>query len=142
MPVASTLSVSNSPPRIAVSVKRRSNTHHVLRSAKTLSLNWLPYQKRTIITELSRSAAGNDKLRSMKVPYRVIFGSPILEDSVAYVIAAKERVIVLGDHDLFIGRVIGAMASLDFDEYWKFKGYRPILYLGSYHKKRFASIRK
>jgi flavin reductase (DIM6/NTAB) family NADH-FMN oxidoreductase RutF len=72
-----------------------------------------------------------DKLSILHIPYKLVFDAPVLEDSVAYAICETRRVLPLGNHDLFIGHVIGAIASLDFDEYWKFKSYDPILYLGS-----------
>ena len=75
----------------------------------------------------------------LKIPYGLVLGAPVLDASIAYAILEREKVIDVGDHDLFIGRVTGAMASLDFDEYWKFKDYRPVLYLGS--AKRTASRR-
>ena len=36
----------------------------------------------------------------------------------------------VGDHDLFIVKVIKAYASQDFKNYWLFKKYEPILYNG------------
>ncbi len=71
---------------------------------------------------------------SLEIPYGLVLGAPVLDASIAYAILEREKVIDVGDHDLFIGRVTGAMASLDFDEYWKFNDYRPVLYLGRLEK--------
>ncbi len=142
MPVVSAIPISNSPARIAVSVKKGLKTNIVLKKSSAFSLNWLEYKNRSIITKLSKIRARkiNDKLNSLKIPYGMVLGAPVLDASLAYVILEKEKVIDVGDHDLFIGRVIGAMASLDFDEYWKFKDYRPILYLGSTKKNSFSTL--
>jgi flavin reductase (DIM6/NTAB) family NADH-FMN oxidoreductase RutF len=142
MPVASAIPVSNSPSRIAVSVKKTLKTNGVLKKAESFSLNWLDFGSRALVGKLSKAVARRtaDKLRSLKIPYRLVLGAPVLEYSVAYVVLEKESVVDVGDHNMFIGRVIGAMASLDFDEYWKFKDYRPILYLGSPHRRSFASL--
>lgn len=140
MPAVSAVSVSDSPARIGVSVNKASNTRRVLRQARSFSLSWIPYNKRSIVSKLSKSSSNNDKLRALGIKYRMIMGAPVLDEACAYVILEKQKVIDVGDHDFFIGRVLGAMASLDFDEYWKFKDYSPILYLGSRHKKSFKTI--
>ena len=36
----------------------------------------------------------------------------------------------LGDHELLVGKVQDARASEDFQEYWKFQTYHPVLYAG------------
>lgn len=142
MPVASAIQVSNFPSRIAVSIRKSLNTSSVLRKADSFSLNWLDYKDRNLIRELStfRAKKNRDKLQSLKIPYRMVLGAPVLDNSLAYVILEKERMIDVGDHNLFIGHVVGAMASLDFDEYWKFKKYKPVLYLGSPHKRTFSTL--
>jgi flavin reductase (DIM6/NTAB) family NADH-FMN oxidoreductase RutF len=142
MPVVSAISVSNRPARIAVSIKEDLNTNRVLKLSSSFSLNWLGFRDRSLVSKLSkiRASPTKDKLASLKIPYRMVLGAPVLEAAVAYVILEREKIVNVGDHDLFIGRVSGAMASLDFDEYWKFKEYRPILYLGSGRKGSFATL--
>jgi flavin reductase (DIM6/NTAB) family NADH-FMN oxidoreductase RutF len=142
MPVVSAIPISNSPTKIAVSVKIGLKTNHVLKKSSAFSLNWLDFKNRSVVSKLSRIRAKrtNDKLRSLKIPYEMVLGAPVLDASIAYAILEREKVIDVGDHDLFIGRVTGAMASLDFDEYWKFNDYRPVLYLGSTKRKSFATL--
>ncbi len=141
MPVSSAVAVSDSPARIAVAVKKGLGTDLIMRRAPAFSLNWLDSQKRGLVTRLSRGKIrSKDKLGSLKISYMILMKTPVLEDSLAYVILEKEKTLDVGDHHLFIGRVIGAMASLDFDQYWKFREYRPILYLGSGNKKTFATL--
>jgi flavin reductase (DIM6/NTAB) family NADH-FMN oxidoreductase RutF len=36
----------------------------------------------------------------------------------------------LGDHELLVGKVQDARAIDDFQEYWRFQAYRPLLYSG------------
>lgn len=142
MPAASAVSISHSPPMVAVSVKRKLTTNLVIRRSSTFSLNWVDFKKRRLINKLAepRKKKTKDKLKSLDIPYYVVLGSPILEEAVAYAIVKKERMITTGDHDLFIGTVHGAMASLDFDEYWKFRAYKPPLYVGSEKRASFVSI--
>jgi flavin reductase (DIM6/NTAB) family NADH-FMN oxidoreductase RutF len=142
MPVSSVIPVSDNPARIAVSVNKTLKTNSVLRRASFFSLNWLDFKNRKLVEKLSkvRLSKTSDKLKSLRIPYEVVLGVPVLKDSLAYMILEKEKIIDVGDHNLFIGRVQGAMASLDFDEYWKFKEYNPILYLGSGRKNSFVTL--
>ena len=142
MPVASAVPVSDNPPKIAVAVKKDLRTNRILRDSTTFSLNWIDFKKKGLVTNLSKFRAGSDtnKLRALKISYRIVLGAPVLEESVAYLILRKEKKIDVGDHDLFLGRVLGAMATLDFDEYWSFRKYSPILYLGSEKRKKFATL--
>lgn len=141
MPVASAVSISHSPPMVAVSVRKELATNLTIRRSTTFSLNWVDFRKRRLISKLAEPRKKTkDKLKSLGLPYHVVLGSPILEDARAYAIVKKEKKIATGDHDMFIGKVLGAMASLDFDEYWKFKSYKPALYIGSKKRENFVSI--
>jgi len=142
MPVASAIPVSDNPPKIAIAVKKELRTSEILNDSSTFSLNWIDFKNRNLVTKLSqfRASSDKDKLRGRKISYRIVLGAPVLEKAVAYLILRKEKKIDVGDHDLFLGRVLGSMASLDFDEYWSFGKYKPILYLGSEKRKQFATL--
>jgi flavin reductase (DIM6/NTAB) family NADH-FMN oxidoreductase RutF len=142
MPVASAVPVSHNPSMVATAIRKGLTTHRLMRRSSIFSLNWVDFRKRKIVTTLStpRRIKTRDKLEACNIAYHIVLGTPVLDDACAYLIIKKERMIAVGDHDLFIGRVVGAMASLDFDEYWKFKEYRPILYLGSRRRKNYTTI--
>lgn len=96
-----------------------------------------------MIAQLSSIAAkSDDKLAAFGIDYRLLRGAPVLRDSAAFLVCNKRSVMRLGDHDLFIGEVKVARASEDFvaEEYWRFKEYKPILYLGSNRSNPFATI--
>lgn len=126
---------------VAVSVRKESATNLTIRRSATFSLNWVDFRQRRLIGKLAEPRRKTrDKLKSLDLPYYVLLGCPILEDARAYAIVKKEKRIATGDHDLFIGEVLGAMASLDFDGYWKFKSYKPALYVGSNKRESYVSI--
>ena len=131
MPAVSCMSVSNDPPLLAVAVDKSLKTNRVLKKATNFGVNWIDFRKRRIADSLSLPSKTNDKLKQAGIPYIDLLNAPILEDSMAYVICKKTQELNLGDHTLFVGEVIGAMASTDFDEYWKYSDYRPLLYRGS-----------
>ncbi|MGI0090093.1 MAG: flavin reductase family protein [Nitrososphaerales archaeon] len=143
MPVTSIIPVSEEPAKLGVSIRIGLRTDRIMKRAEQFSLNWLDYKKRDLIRKLSSSSKvkkHNDKLRSNNIRYRVIFEAPVLEDSVAYLVCKKEKTLKIGDHNLYLGKVLGAMAILDFDEYWKFDEYKPILYVGSGQKTTFRTF--
>ena len=73
-----------------------------------------------------------DKLRASGLTYRTV-GSPAvprIEEAAAYLLCHLERVQNYGDHQLVVGRVREAKAVEDFDEYWEFRTYSPMLYTG------------
>jgi flavin reductase (DIM6/NTAB) family NADH-FMN oxidoreductase RutF len=131
----------------AVALRGDSTTAKTLKKAPTFSLNWLDFKQRKIVTKLSSplpshsAKSSRDKLGSLGITYKLVFGAPVLESASAYAICEKARDVRVGDHRLCLGRLLGAMASLDFDQNWKFKAYRPILYIGSTHRDPFTTLK-
>jgi len=140
MPANSCMSVSDEPAMIGVSVRRESKTNAVLKKAKNFSINWLNLSDKKIVSQLSSTNKSQNKLKALNIPYSLVFAAPVLKVSAAYIICQKESVFEVGDHDLFVGRLLGAMASLDFDESWKFEDYKPVLYLGSNFRNPFSTL--
>ena len=131
MPAVSCMSVSDEPALIAVAVSSSLRTNNVMKKARAFAISWIDFKKRKILSLLSGASKSRDKLKCAGVAYCPLLGAPVLNDSLAYVICEKTKELETGDHTLFLGKVIGAMASLDFDEYWNSSDYRPILYRGS-----------
>lgn len=132
--------VSDKPPMLALSVRKGSKTNRVLKKSKRLSLNWIDFEEKEIVGLLSQSNRSQDKLDSLKIPYSEILGTPVLAGAEAYAICENVSTLSAGDHDLFMAKLMGAMASLDFDENWKFEEYHPLLYLGSNFRMPFATL--
>ncbi len=140
MPANSCIPVSDNPPLFAVSVRKGSKTDRILKRSKIFSVNWIGFRERKIISLLSESSKSANKLDAFKIPYQEISGAPVISAAKVYVICQKKSVQEVGDHDLIVGSVTGAMASIDFDENWKFEDYQPILYLGSNFRDPFSTI--
>jgi flavin reductase (DIM6/NTAB) family NADH-FMN oxidoreductase RutF len=73
-----------------------------------------------------------DKLAAAGLRYRKDeeSGVPLLEDAVAYLVCKVSESVSVGDHELLVADVLRAVANDDFQEYWKFAKYHPILYAG------------
>ena len=55
---------------------------------------------------------------------------PIIEGSVAALECSLYARQKLGDHELIVGKVQEARAVEDFQDYWRFQTYHPMLYAG------------
>lgn len=141
MPVNSCIPVSGNPQLVSVAINNKSRTNRVLSRAGLFSLNWIDYEDKETSKALALSTKGaKDKLKESNVPYSLENGAPFLRSCKAYAICKVEKKIRTGDHDLFIARVVNARASRDFNHNWKFKEYRPLLYLGSESKKEYTTL--
>lgn len=139
MPANSCSSASDSPPMVSLALMKKIRTNRIVRASLRFSINWInfePKKSRKIILDLakpSESESQINKLKEHNIPYKIIQQVPVLENVCAFAICKVERWLATGDHDLFVARVTSAKAIRDFtaDEYWRFKDYKPILYLGS-----------
>lgn len=145
MPANSCISLSNSPALVGVAVRSESKTARLLSSSKNFSLSWLTYSKKAekYVDQLSsKSPPEPNKLTALGIPYKTVEGVPVITEAIAFLICHKYSVKRYGDHTLFVGRVKSAKSSRDFskDNYWRFKEYKPMLYLGSNKKDPFTTL--
>ncbi len=122
--------------------------------SRLLSLNWVSYESKnahSLILKLTnpseekrekkmweRKPKGFDKLRRFGIRYHLVAGAPVLSEAVAYAVCSIQKFVRTGDHNLFIAEVKQAKATNDFgsDQFWRFKKYRPMLYIGSVKGRR------
>jgi flavin reductase (DIM6/NTAB) family NADH-FMN oxidoreductase RutF len=134
MPVVSVVSLSNSPPLIGVSSSPEHSTHKAIINARCFSLSWVDASLVRAVEVLGTTAHSTvDKLQAAGLKHRrgSALDVPIIEGSVASLECSLYARQTLGDHELLVGRVLEARASEDFQEYWKFQTYSPILYAGT-----------
>jgi flavin reductase (DIM6/NTAB) family NADH-FMN oxidoreductase RutF len=149
MPANSCSSVSDSPSMVCIAIRKGLRTNRVLRSSSRFSINWInfePKKSREIVNELAKKTestrVASDKLKEHGIAYKILSGTPVLSIACAFALCKAERRISTGDHDLFIGRVTSAYAIRDFTEdgYWRFRDYKPVLYVGSIRAEPLVSI--
>jgi flavin reductase (DIM6/NTAB) family NADH-FMN oxidoreductase RutF len=146
MPAVSCVSVSNKPPLLALAIFRISRTGSIIKKSRRFSINWINFRNQKLrksVVDLAKSGAAEqpDKLKANRVSYRLEKDIPILSDNVAYALCELSRMVRTGDHELFVAKVKDARASNEFRDYWKFKTYKPILYLGSERGKPFTTLK-
>lgn len=134
MPVISYSSLSERPPLFGVSCAKGSFTLRVVSASKVFSLCLLGESRADSIALLAsrRGRKGSDKLSEAGLAHSKgrLLGSPIILGSSAALECSLLRSLRTGDHVLLVGRIEAALATGDFDGYWRFKSYRPLLYAG------------
>jgi flavin reductase (DIM6/NTAB) family NADH-FMN oxidoreductase RutF len=137
MPAIWTISLSRRPPLIGVAVNPSRHTHDMLRFAEEFALNF-PGRDLLNHTHYFGAVSGENvcKLELAKLPtFRASkIGAPLIEDCLAHVECSLEDALRLGDHTLFVGRVLVVQAEPEaFDETWlnEDRDSRPLHYLGA-----------
>jgi flavin reductase (DIM6/NTAB) family NADH-FMN oxidoreductase RutF len=134
MPAVAVVSLSTNPPLLGVSTHVGHSTTRLIVRSKCFSLNVLDKAQLGKVGKLAASSGkkGRDKLHEAGLAHRpgTATGSPVLEESVAWVECRLVRKLRFGDHRLVVGSIADAWASEDFSKYWRFKKYNPILYTG------------
>ena len=133
MPVVSMISLSNNPPLIGISSSPKHATHEAIASVRRFALSWVDASLVRSLEVLGTTPHSPfDKLQSagLKHTRGQSLDMPIVEGAVASLECSLYARQTLGDHELLVGKVHNAMASDDFQEYWRFQSYSPVLYAG------------
>jgi flavin reductase (DIM6/NTAB) family NADH-FMN oxidoreductase RutF len=134
MPVVSIISLSNSPALVGVSSSPQHSTHQAIANARCFSLCWMDASLVRSLEVLGTTPrVGPDKLQSagLKHARGRMLDVPIVEGAVASLECSLYARQALGDHELLVGKVQDARASEDFQNYWRFQTYNPVLYTGT-----------
>jgi len=133
MPVVSIIPLSNDPAIIGFASSPQHATHVAISQVRSFSVCWLDSSKVEAVKVLgSTGHTAPDKLKAAGLPHSrgKTLDVPIVEGSAAALECTLYHRQVIGDHELVIGKVQAAWAIDDFQEYWKFERYRPLLYTG------------
>jgi flavin reductase (DIM6/NTAB) family NADH-FMN oxidoreductase RutF len=134
MPVVSYAALSEEPPLLGVSCFPESNTYRIATKTGCFSICILDRKYVRSVEFLGRHTGKNikDKISEAKLTPKKAerIESYVIEESSAIIECIKVKTIRTGDHRLLIGKVVYCYATEDFEEYWDFKKYRPILYTG------------
>jgi flavin reductase (DIM6/NTAB) family NADH-FMN oxidoreductase RutF len=136
MPAIWTVPLSHRPPLIGVAVNRARHSHDMVRFAEEFALN---FPARDLLNHThyfgAVSGANVGKLELAKLPTVKAskVSAPLIENCLAYVECSLEDALRVGDHTLFVGRVLIVQAEPEaFDGTWLIDDhdYRPLHYLG------------
>ena len=100
--------VSSQPPMISVAISKTHYTSELISQAKSFSVNILSSNQMDLARKCGFSSGRDqDKLQEEEFMYQAT-GAPILRNCAAYLDCELFHQIELGDHILFIGKVIKA----------------------------------
>ena len=131
MPAIWTVPLSRRPPFIGVAVNHARHTHDMVRFAEEFALN---FPGRDLMNHthyfgaVSGANVGKLELAKLATFKASKIGAPLIENCLAYVECSLEDALRVGDHTLFVGRILVVQAEPEaFDGTWL---YRPLHYLG------------
>lgn len=136
MPAIWTTPLSRTPPLVGVVVSPKRHTHDMVRFSEEFALNF-PARDLMNHTHYFGAVSGRDlgKLELAKLPTFSAskISAPLIEGCIAWIECGLEDALRIGDHTLFVGRVLVVQAEPEsFDETWLAgdREYRPLHYLG------------
>ena len=136
MPAIWTAPVSRTPPLVLVAVNPSRYTHDMVRFAEEFALNF-PARDLLNHTHYFGAVSGDNvgKLELAKLPTfkATKISAPLIENCIAHIECALEDALRVGDHTLFVGRILIARAEDEaFGDTWTLDSsdYRPLHYLG------------
>jgi len=135
-PVAWTTPLSADPPFIGIAVHPSRHTHDMIRFSEEFALN-IPGRKLLNHAQYFGTTSGRnlDKLETSQIPtFRARKIEPkLVEGCVAYIECGLEDALRIGDHTLFVGRVVAVSADEEaYNELWTLTDddEKPLHYLG------------
>jgi flavin reductase (DIM6/NTAB) family NADH-FMN oxidoreductase RutF len=139
MPLAFFTPLSFDPPLIGIAVHPARHTHDMIKYSEEFALN-VPSRELLHHTQYLGSVSGLElnKLELTKLPtFRARrVEAPLLEGCLAYIECGVQDAYTIGDHTLFVGKVVAAQVEKEaFDEVWLLDDpdLKPLLYLGQNH---------
>lgn len=131
--VAWIMPVSVDPPYLAMSLRPQRYSYKLLMETGEFVVNIPTFQLAKQVVFCGRkSGRDHDKFKETKLKRRKAknVSPPVIKECVAHLECKLERTIELGDHTLFVGKVISARASEEcFDKSYDLKKFQPLLHL-------------
>jgi flavin reductase (DIM6/NTAB) family NADH-FMN oxidoreductase RutF len=139
MPVAYAMVLSIVPPLVGIAVHPSRYSYDVIHKTEEFAIN-IPSRELLHHVQYLGSLSGGDfdKLELTKLPsFRARkLDTVLLEGCVGWIECSLDNTIEIGDHFLFVGRVVAVSADDEaFDDHWLLKenDYKPLHYLGGNH---------
>ena len=109
-------SLSLKPPLVLICIDKKTESSKILKKSKIFAVNILQHNQEHL-SKIFSDPQNKNRFRGVKT-IKKISGSPIIVNSLAYIDCRVEKVFSIGDHNIFIGKVI----TLNY------KNLNPLLY--------------
>jgi flavin reductase (DIM6/NTAB) family NADH-FMN oxidoreductase RutF len=136
MPAIYHTQLSRTPPLIGVAVHQQRHTHDMIRFSEQFALN---FPARDLLNHTHYfGAVSGDNVGKLELARLATFraakiDSPLIDNCIAWIECGLEDTYRIGDHTLFVGRVLVVQAAEEaFGETWLLDDpeYKPLHYLG------------
>lgn len=133
--IAWSIPISRKPPLVAVAISPKRYSYHLIEEYKAFAINVPTYEQLNAVKACG-SISGKDvskweiakltKERARKIDTAVI------KECIAHIECLLEKKIELGDHDLFVGRVVDAYGEEEAYDLGilNTSKFKPVLHLG------------
>lgn len=138
MPAIWCMPLSFKPALVGVALAPEHETHKIIKASQAFALNWLDFSLADKVGELGETSAKMVANKLSAVGLTAIKGDrtsqPLIQDAFAAMECRVTETHRTGTHELMVGEVVKALA-MDFDDYWDFSQYNPLLYAGTINGK-------
>lgn len=100
-------SVTADPPTLLVGINQTSKTHNAIKNAGLFAVNFLSTEQ----SDLSALFASKNPNKFENIPYRMINGCPVLDQTCGFVVCKVSGSFIEGSHTLFLGRLLDSSVA-------------------------------
>lgn len=139
MPAIWCMPLSFNPPLVGVAVAPEHETYRIITGAQAFVMNWLNFSYAAQVGELGETSAKAQPNKLSMVGFTMTKGrktsQPLIQEASAIMECRLSEKHRTGTHELMVGEVVSASANDEFDDYWDFSRYNPLLYAGTVNGK-------
>ena len=139
MPAIWCMPLSFRPSLVGVAVAPEHETYKMIAGTQSFGMNWLNFSYAEQVSQLGEISGKEQPDKLSAVGLTTVKGKrtsqPLIKEASATLECRLLEKHLTGTHELLVGEVVTASASEDFDDYWDFSKYNPLLYAGTVDEK-------
>jgi flavin reductase (DIM6/NTAB) family NADH-FMN oxidoreductase RutF len=120
---------------VGVAIAPEHQAYKMIVGAQAIGINWVNFSQAERVGELGETSAMEYRDKLSAVGFTTTKGEktsqPLIQEASAVLECRLRERHRTGTHELLVGEVITARANHDFDDYWDFSKYDPLLYAGT-----------
>ena len=127
--------LSFNPPLVGVAIAPEHESYRIITGAGAFGVNWLTFSYAKQVGELGEISAKDYRNKLSAVGFKTVSGpktsQPLIQEASAAIECSIRKKYQTGTHELLVGEVLTASVNGNFDDYWDFSKYNPLLYAGT-----------
>ena len=134
MPAIWCMPLSFTPSLVGVAVAPEHETYKMIVGTQAFGMNWLNFSYAEQVGQLGEISGKEQPDKLSAVGLTTVKGKrtsqPLIKEASAALECRLLKTHRTGTHELLVAEVLTASATEDFDDYWHFSKYNPLLYAG------------